>query len=384
MPHFTSSFRSFDLQRRMSESAVCKSEAIPPLHNTMGALVIGILISTALWGITCMQTHGYFSTFYTQDKIRLKLFVVFIFVLDTLHQIMVSHLLYIYLVSNYGNVEYLGVVTWSILVMVLLSAVIAVFVQLFLCWRIWILSNKSVFWISPIILIVFASFTITMVYFIKSWSLRTWVKLADLSKVSRAVNGSNFGADIAITFALVYLLRTSKSGIKRTDALMNRLMYFCLKTGLLTTLCAILSLISISVWPDTFIYITFYCALARLYANSFLATLNAREQLRKSNRPPGTSFLSYSDILWARETGEETDMLASKVRTHPSRITETVQGLNRDLESEAEMSSTGVSYSRDVWKLATKYFKRRINLRPPRPLYQFDFLAIVSVKTRKY
>ncbi|KAJ4493619.1 hypothetical protein C8J55DRAFT_499255 [Lentinula edodes] len=281
-------------------------------------------------------------------------------VLDTAHQIMLSHSIYIYLVSNFGNVEYLGVVVWrallelpqiavhlkifpfdrrSILVMVLLSALIAVTIQLFMCWRIWILSNKSIYWSIPIIIIVFASFTITMVYFKKSWSLRTWTRLADLSKISRAVNGLNFGGDIAITFVMVYFLRTSRSGIKRTDALMNRLMYFCLKTGLLTTFCAILSLISISIWPNTFIYITFYCALARLYANSFLATLNARDRLRKSNRPIGSSLFSnptLSGLEWARAMASDTAITSSdipKSSTNPLSIKQEVEThVHHDIE----------------------------------------------------
>ncbi|KAF8829814.1 hypothetical protein HHX47_DHR2000090 [Lentinula edodes] len=307
----------FDFIDFILASAMCSSTTtVAPLHNTMGALLIGVLISCALWGISTAQTYIYFSTFYHHDTLRLKSLVVFIFVLDTAHQIMLSHSIYIYLVSNFGNGEYLGVVVWrallelpqiavhlkifpfdrrSILVMVLLSALIAVTIQLFMCWRIWILSNKSIYWSIPIIIIVFASFTITMVYFKKSWSLRTWTKLADLSKISRAVNGLNFGGDIAITF------------------------------------CAILSLISISIWPNTFIYITFYCALARLYANSFLATLNARDQLRKSNRPLGSSLFStptLSGLEWARAMASDTVITSSdipKSSTNPLSIKQEVE-----------------------------------------------------------
>ncbi|KAJ3920367.1 hypothetical protein F5877DRAFT_77182 [Lentinula edodes] len=291
--------------------------------------------------------------------------VVFIFVLDTAHQIMLSHSIYIYLVSNFGNVEYLGVVVWrallelpqiavhlkifpfdrrSILVMVLLSALIAVTIQLFMCWRIWILSNKSIYWSIPIIIIVFASFTITMVYFKKSWSLRTWTKLADLSKISRAVNGLNFGGDIAITFVMVYFLRTSRSGIKR---LLNRCSdessdVFLSKNWtsynfLRDTLFDIGSSLyiglrdQISIWPNTFIYITFYCALARLYANSFLATLNARDQLRKSNRPLGSSLFStptLSGLEWARAMASDTVITSSdipKSSTNPLSIKQEVE-----------------------------------------------------------
>lgn len=33
-------------------------------------------------------------------------------VLDTVHQAMLSHFIYIYLVSNFGNTDHLGVVVW--------------------------------------------------------------------------------------------------------------------------------------------------------------------------------------------------------------------------------------------------------------------------------
>ncbi|GAW00663.1 hypothetical protein LENED_002205 [Lentinula edodes] len=258
----------FDFIDFILASAMCSSTTtVAPLHNTMGALLIGVLISCALWGISTAQTYIYFSTFYHHDTLRLK--------------------------------------------------------------------SLSV----AQIIVVFASFAITMVYFEKSWSLRTWTKLADLSKISRAVNGLNFGGDITITFVMVYFLRTSRSGIKRTDALMNRLMYFCLKTGLLTTFCAILSLISISIWPNTFIYITFYCALARLYANSFLATLNARDQLRKSNRPLGSSLFSnptLSGLEWARAMASDTVITSSDIPkscTNPLSIKQEVEThIHHDIE----------------------------------------------------
>ncbi|KAE9392039.1 hypothetical protein BT96DRAFT_289098 [Gymnopus androsaceus JB14] len=147
----------------------------------MGALLVGILFSSALWGISAAQTYIYFDNFYNQDTLRLKLLVVFVFGLDTAHQIMLCHLIYVYLVSNFGNPNYLALVVWSILVMVILSAIIAATIQLFMCWRIWILSNKSVYWIIPLVVVVLASFVITVVYFVRSWSLRTWVELADLS-----------------------------------------------------------------------------------------------------------------------------------------------------------------------------------------------------------
>ncbi|KAJ3817192.1 hypothetical protein F5880DRAFT_1605166 [Lentinula raphanica] len=310
---------------------------VAPLHSTMGALLIGVLISGGLWGISCSQTYLYFSAFYHHDTVRLKLLVILIFVFDTAHQVMLSHSIYMYLVSNFGNLNYLGTVTWSMIVMVLLSALIAVMYQLFMCWRIWILSNKNGYWIGPTVTIVLASFAITIAYFEKCWSDDTWSELANLSKLSRAINGLNFGGDITVTFATVCLLRHSKSGVRRTDALMNRLIKFCMKTGLLTTICAVLSLISISIWPTTFVYITFYCILARLYANSFLATLNARESLRKGKRTSKNSDITLSAIRWARDMDSPAARDYSKAAL-PISIQQEVH-VSRDIEMGGSESS---------------------------------------------
>lgn len=58
------------------------------------------------------------------------------------------------------------------------------------------------------------------------------------------------------------------------------LIVFTVSTGVLTSICAIASLVSILVWGDTLIYVAFYFSLGKLYSNSVLATLNARITIR--------------------------------------------------------------------------------------------------------
>ncbi|KAF5391196.1 hypothetical protein D9757_003145 [Collybiopsis confluens] len=335
------------------------ADARAPLDNTMGALVIGILyvcpvhdrssslaadfpIFLSLSPIEYQHASGGSPVFKLTASSRPSIIkthsgsnfwykVAFVFILDTLHQIMLSHLLYVYFVKSFGDKEHLGTVVWSILVMVFLSAVIALVVQFFLCWRIWILSNKNLFWIVPIILVIIASFAITMAYFIKSWSLRTWVKLAKLSasttyfdnrdvaanrkysslqKISRAVNCLNFGADLAVTFALDRCVDESPDVFLSQDWIIVDASFLC----------------------DSLLGI--------VYTNSFLATLNAREKLRESNRPPGTSFLSDSGLVWARGTEtrtEETVMLPSSDGSEVKQQIETQ--VDRHLNPEVEMES---------------------------------------------
>lgn len=81
---------------------------------------------------------------------------------------------------------------------------------------------------------------------------------------------------------LIFLLQRSRTGFKRSDGIINRLILFSLNTGLLTGLDAVASLIAVSpldlfelrsctqmtpvqniVWSDTFIYILFFFNISR-------------------------------------------------------------------------------------------------------------------------
>ncbi|KAK7047795.1 hypothetical protein VNI00_006123 [Paramarasmius palmivorus] len=173
-----------------------------------------------------------------------------------------------------------------------MSALIGFIVQLFLCYRVWVLSRNNIFVTGVVLLPVFGLFGTTMAYIIIAWS-QNFTLFTDLGKVeavSKTVNAFGAVSDVAITSALSYFLWTSKSGIRKTDAIMNRLILFCVRSGLLTTINAILSLITISVFPGTFIYICFYSILARFYSFSLLATLNARKELRSQTGTHANSF----------------------------------------------------------------------------------------------
>ncbi|KAF9260751.1 hypothetical protein L218DRAFT_962331 [Marasmius fiardii PR-910] len=271
----------------------CAPIVIPPLHNTMGALFIGVAIAGALWGITSMQTYNYFMRYYGIDRPVISIMVGIVYAFDTVHQIMISHLLYTYLVSNWGNPVILGTLVWSILIMVLMTGFIGLVVQLFLVYRVYVLSHKNYVVVGVVLLPVFGVFASSMAYFARAWPFTTFLELNLVGGLSRAVNVLGAVSDVIITIALSYYLWRSKSGIKRTDAIMNRLILFCVRTGLLTTACAIMSLITISVFPGTFIYITFYATLARFYSFSLLATLNARADLIKTS----SGFTSFATSL---------------------------------------------------------------------------------------
>lgn len=118
--------------------------------------------------------------------------------------------------------------------------------------------------------------TLRTAYFIKSASITSLTVLPALDNLSRAVNAMGAASDLAIALTLVALLHRARTGFRRSETIINRLILFSINTGLLTSMCAVLSLVTITVFPSTFIYMTFFVCVSRLYTNTLYATLNAR------------------------------------------------------------------------------------------------------------
>lgn len=81
--------------------------------STLGAGLIGLMLSSVLYGATLLQCFFYFTNYYN-DSLILKTTVVAVWLVDTVHMIIVTHILYYYLVVNYNNPDALNRVVWSL------------------------------------------------------------------------------------------------------------------------------------------------------------------------------------------------------------------------------------------------------------------------------
>ncbi|KAG6833998.1 hypothetical protein H0H93_012676, partial [Arthromyces matolae] len=137
--------------------------------------------------------------------------------------------------------------------------------------RSWIISRRCEAYL--ILLLAFSALSI---------QFKTFAELARLKYLSISVNALAAAGDVLIAGILCTLLHRSRTGFQRSDTMINKLILFAVNTGVLTSLCAVGSLISIVVAGQTFLYIAFFFCIGRLYSNSLLATLNARKMIRGS------------------------------------------------------------------------------------------------------
>lgn len=106
------------------------------VDNTMGASLIGVICAAMLYGVSCVQTWYYFNR-YSKDVWYIKALVGGVWFFDSVHQMLISHTVYYYVISNYNNPAILTNMVWSILLEVLFNGFIGFLVQMFLTLRVW-------------------------------------------------------------------------------------------------------------------------------------------------------------------------------------------------------------------------------------------------------
>ncbi|KAJ3753089.1 hypothetical protein EV360DRAFT_88114 [Lentinula raphanica] len=269
---------------------------VESLNETMGAAFIGMTVAGLLLGISSLQAYIYFTT--SSDSRPLRYLVGLVVLFDFVHQALITHTMYYYLISNYGKPAVLGLAVWSLLAEVLFNGFTAFCVQSFLTWKIWRLSNYNI-WITGLVTaLVLAEFGCVVAFgIIALVRVRTFVELAaDLKGLSVTVNAFAAAGDVLIAAILTWLLQSSKTGFERSrsDTMLNKLTIYAVNTGALTSLFAVASLISILAAPNTFIYISFFFCMGRLYTNSLLASLNARKKIRGEGENVQTTSRNFS------------------------------------------------------------------------------------------
>ncbi|KAI0663000.1 hypothetical protein C8Q70DRAFT_484445 [Cubamyces menziesii] len=244
------------------------------LDATMGPLLIGVILAAVMYGVSCSQMYYYY-TRYPRDPWHIKLLVTAVWTTDSIHQALISHSVYWYLITEYGNPTALGLLSKTIIVEVFFNAFTGLFVQSFFAARVWKLSGKKLYLVIPVAILVAGEFC--------DLYLNTFVDLVQIKGLSISINAFAAAGDVTIAAILCTILHQSRTGFSKSNTLINRLMVFAVNTGLLTSVCACLSLITILALPNTFVYICFFFLVGRLYSNSLMATLNARKSLREGS-----------------------------------------------------------------------------------------------------
>ncbi|KAJ7066213.1 hypothetical protein C8F01DRAFT_1122629 [Mycena amicta] len=295
-------------------------------NSTIGALLLGTMLGAILFGVTSMQAYVYYTRF-PDDRWMVKATVCFIWLAEATHVGAVSHTVYTLLVSDYGHPErLLERPPRSIIGYIFLTVTIAVTVQIFFSYRIYVLSESRIIpYITYALSFVRFAFGTTLfsvglgvssvAEFVTKWQ---WIGLVMWS-LSAA-------EDVTITATLVFLLWRERARVhKSTTAFLDKIIMWSIETGLITCSCSLVTVILFHSMPNNFIWIAFSTLEARMFSNSLLASLNSRAVLRELRDRPITNatsngLLSFS--TWGRHIRTEpSEPPAISVEMHTSTST---------------------------------------------------------------
>ncbi|RXW22269.1 hypothetical protein EST38_g3576 [Candolleomyces aberdarensis] len=102
-------------------------------------------------------------------------------------------------------------------------------------------------------------------------------------------------ADVLIAGSLCILLHGSRTGFRRTDALVTTLIVYAVNRCLLTATAAVVEVIVFSLRSYALWYLAIDFVIGKLYANSFLASLNSRQALQ-TRAGPSIHTGTHTDI----------------------------------------------------------------------------------------
>lgn len=249
------------------------------LKESLGAILIGSLFAMFLSGTVMMQTFLYFRL-YPKDRIRVKLTVAVVCLTDSAHTILTCVADWVYLVKNFGNFAIINVVIMCIAITVALTAVITFLVQCFFIHRIHTLSHGK-HWIT-LPLAFLSAFRLVAAFVSMGEMIRlktfsgfvsgySWVFTMGLATAAFV--------DILITIGLCYNLRKGRTGFSSMDKIVDSITLYTVENGLLTSVTTLVSLICWVTMPHNLIFLGLHLAISKIYANAFLATLNARKAL---------------------------------------------------------------------------------------------------------
>jgi hypothetical protein len=267
------------------------------MDNTLGAIMLGMVGSSMLFGITTLQTYWYYHC-YPDDSALHKYSVALLWILDAVHLTLVIHAVYTYGVAGFGNSSGLQDITWSIKLQASINVVIILIVHSLYATRVWLLGGYHRGVLGYIVASVVAGgFVIGTVFSCFCWKVHTYEDLEGIAWLIDTALGTSTAIDFVIAAAMCYYLRKSKGSISRLNSRISTIMQYTLSSGIFTSACSLAAMFSYILLPNTFAFLAIEFLATKLYVLSFIAMLNARE---RNHLGLSTFEGSASDPSWKR------------------------------------------------------------------------------------
>ncbi|KAK7018206.1 hypothetical protein R3P38DRAFT_1295004 [Favolaschia claudopus] len=287
-----------------------------PMDKLLGPWMLGMVISSIIFGITCLQVYLYYTKFASKDSTFLKAFVAFLFSVEILHLTMLTMSYYVASVTNFGDFVAIALGPWSLRAQIVIGVFLGTLVQLFYAFRIWTLSHKSPYLPVIIILCSFGALAFSIVYTIRASITQKFDNNSEVIPFSTSALALEVACDIFITLGMVFSLLNQRTDYQRTNRVLNILIAYTVNSGALTMIFAVCTLVLFLASKSTLLYSFFFFILVRLYGCSFMSILNSREYVRSQLKVPRAEMVTMP----IHSSRTDTAVTESKAATNMSGI----------------------------------------------------------------
>ncbi|KAF8199294.1 hypothetical protein K438DRAFT_1717576 [Mycena galopus ATCC 62051] len=292
--------RTVKLARRGLPSVDMSTQ--PEVAFVLGGWDIGISGDLLLQGIIFAQ-FAHYTTLYKNDILLLRAFVWGLLFLTTLKSVQGLATIWIQNIQHIMDVE--GAVAlfqtaWFLQINVSFVAVIAFYVQMFFCYRLWVIS-KNIYMVA--LISVLFGFALLSAFVSTAFTFKS-----NFSAIDRWISihlGTVVAGDLLLCGSTVYFLtQHSKEALPATAGMLAALLKLTIQSAAPAATCAFLNLIATQVSTSTLdgwtmISIIMNSWLPKLYAFSALWTLNTRKDIPRSGgiMITSTEWRRYADNL---------------------------------------------------------------------------------------
>ncbi|KAJ7482023.1 hypothetical protein FB451DRAFT_1444893 [Mycena latifolia] len=256
---------------------------IPVVTFVLGGWNLGIAADLILQGVVFAQIAHYM-TLYQKDILPLRAFVWGLLFATTLKSAQILTILWVQNVQYFTNIDAAAGMFydfWASQADLILVGLIALYVQLFFCQRLWAISKNGYLVGGIIALFIFALLAaiVATVFSVTRADARATHWLA-------AHLGTVLAGDLFLCAGTTfYLLRRSREALPQTSGMLDSILRLTFQSAAPAALCALINLVCTQTTPGqttgwVMMSIIANQTLPKLYAISAMWTLNARKNIR--------------------------------------------------------------------------------------------------------
>jgi len=289
----------------MSDTSTIPADSgLPPVVTLTAAIFFGNVINFWLLGILTVQAYYYYINFGKSDVKRIRFVAVFTVLLEFTQTCLVVSDAYRLFCLEWGTPAVLlrtGLIWVYIPVLGSLMSFVA---QLFWAWRLRLLTQ--VLWL-PAIIITFSitQFVSGLVGGITGRNIEDVRHLTEVFKPISIWLAGTAVADMIIVVSMLYFFSKNRSSFAGTSAVLSKILFLTIETGMCCATVAILDLVMYLVFQDENWHVCVAVALSKVYANSLFLVLNSRKGGRysKDSDSVGVSVQSRHQGIESRRGG---------------------------------------------------------------------------------